>query len=76
MGVQVIGKTLIALGMLIAGVGLLLMFSDKIPFIGKLQGDINIRRDNFQLFVPVTSSIIVSVVLSLILWLFSQFKGK
>lgn len=73
---QPMGKMLVVVGVVIAGAGLVLMFFDKVPLIGKLPGDINIRRENFRFFFPITSSILISVLLSLILWLFSHFKGK
>lgn len=69
---QPMGRMLIVFGVVIAGIGLVLIFFDRIPFLGKLPGDINIRRENFQFFFPITSSIIVSAVL----WLFSYLKGK
>jgi len=73
---QTMGKMLVVFGVVIACAGLALMFFDKIPFLGKLPGDINIKRQNFQFYFPITSSTIISVVISVILWLFSQFKGK
>lgn len=73
---QPMGKMLVVAGSVIAGVGLVLMFFDKVPLIGKLPGDINIKRENFRFFFPITSSILISVILSLILWLFSHLKGK
>lgn len=73
---QPMGKMLVLAGLVFVGVGALLLFSDKIPFLGKLPGDISIKRENFQFFAPITTSIVLSVVASLLLWLFSQFKGK
>lgn len=73
---QPIGKMLVMCGVVVAGIGLVLMFSDKIPFLGKLPGDINIKRENFQFFFPITSGIIISIILSAALWLFSHIKGK
>ena len=73
---QLMGKTLVVLGVVIAGVGLALMFADKIPLLGKLPGDINIKRDNFRLFFPITSSVLISAVVSAVLWMLSHFKGK
>jgi hypothetical protein len=67
---------LVMCGVVVAGIGLVLMFSDKIPFLGKLPGDINIKRDSFQFFYPITSGIIISIILSAALWLFSHIKGK
>ncbi len=73
---QAIGKGLIVVGALVVILGLALMFSDKIPFLGKLPGDLSIKRGNFQLYVPITTSIVLSLVLSLILWVLAQFKGR
>lgn len=73
---QPLGKMLVVLGAVIAGFGVVLLFVEKIPFLGKLPGDINIKRENFLFFFPITSSVIISIVLSVILWLVSHFKGK
>lgn len=70
------GKMMVVVGAVVAGVGLVLMFFDKVPLVGKLPGDINIKRENFRLFFPITSSILISIILSVILWLFTHFKGK
>ena len=70
------GKALIVFGIVIIGIGALLMFVDKIPLIGKLPGDINIKKHNFQLFFPFTTSIVISLVLSGILWLISVLNKK
>jgi hypothetical protein len=67
---------LAAFGVVIAGVGFVLIFFDKIPLIGKLPGNINIKRENVQFFFPITSSVIISIIVSSILWLFSNLKGK
>ncbi len=71
-----LGKILIFLGVLLIAAGALFLFSEKIPFLGKLPGDITIKRENFQLFIPITSSIVLSVLLSVLLWLVSHFRGK
>ncbi len=73
---QPFGKMLILLGVVLLGVGLLLTVFDKIPFLGKLPGDIQIKRENFQFYFPITSSIIISVLLSLIFWAISYFSKK
>ena len=65
-----IGRALIILGLVIAGVGVLVAFADKIPWLGRLPGDIYVKRDNFSFYFPLTTSIVVSVVVSLILYLF------
>jgi hypothetical protein len=69
---QEIGKTLVIFGIILIGVGLLLTFFNKIPFLGKLPGDIFIQKKNFTFYFPVVTSILLSVVISLIFWLWSR----
>ena len=64
-----IGRFLIIAGLLIAGFGLLLTFTGKIPWLGRLPGDFFIRKENFTFYFPLATSIIVSVAITLILWL-------
>jgi len=73
---QPMGKILAVFGLVIAGLGVALIFFDKVPFLGKLPGDINIKRENFRFFFPITSSVIISIILSAVLWLIYHFKGK
>jgi hypothetical protein len=63
------GRLLIVLGLLIAGVGLLVTLG--LP-IGRLPGDFTIRRGNFTFYFPLATSIIASIVLTLIMMLFSR----
>jgi hypothetical protein len=58
------GRTLILIGILIAGIGLLISLG--VP-IGRLPGDIIVRRGNFSFYFPLTTSILVSVVLTLVM---------
>jgi len=69
------GKLLIVLGVILIVAGILVTYYDKIPFFGKLPGDISVERGNFRLFFPVTTSIIISVIVSIILALINRFKG-
>ena len=69
-----LGKGLILLGGVIAAAGVLLAFFPRIPFFGKLPGDILIKRENFTFFFPLASSIVVSILLSLILALIGRFR--
>jgi hypothetical protein len=71
-GVQYIGKFLILLGLIIAAIGGLLLFFEKIPWIGRLPGDIMIQRRNFTFYFPVVTSILLSVILTLIFWLIGR----
>jgi uncharacterized protein HemY len=65
---------LITVGMICLVAGILILNSDRIPFLGKLPGDIIIERENFKLFFPITTSILISVVLSLIVYLINRFR--
>jgi len=67
---------LIVFGLVIVVIGGLLMLYDKIPFLGKLPGDINIKKDNFQFYFPITTSIVISLILSVIVWLLSIINKK
>ncbi len=73
-----LGKLFIGVGVVIAVVGALLLLADRIPggshlfsWIGRLPGDFSIKRDNFSVFFPLGTSILLSVVLSLVLYLLS-----
>ena len=65
------GKMLIVLGVLLVIVGLGFMFADKIPYIGRLPGDIYIKREKFSFYFPLATSIIISIILTI---LFSIFR--
>ena len=71
---QEIGKLLLAAGGVLGLLGLVLLFADKIPFLGKLPGDIRIERENFKLYFPIVTSILLSVLVSIIIWLISHFR--
>ncbi len=68
-----ISRWLIIFGVLLVLLGLLWPFLQKIG-LGRLPGDIAIKRENFSLYFPLTTSILVSLVLTLLFWLFG--KGK
>jgi Protein of unknown function (DUF2905) len=67
-----IGRTLIILGIVIFGIGVLLTATEKIPFLGKLPGDILIKKDGFTLYFPLATSIVISILLTLLLRLFDR----
>jgi hypothetical protein len=71
-----IGKILVGLGALLMVVGVILLFVPKIPYLGKLPGDIHIKKDNFELYIPLATSLLLSVLLSGILWFISHFGKK
>jgi hypothetical protein len=67
-----LGKGLILIGLLIAAVGALLLFSGTIGWIGRLPGDITIRRGNYTFYFPLATCLIVSALLSLLIRLFRK----
>ncbi len=66
-----LGKTFIILGAVLLVVGVLLILKVQIPFIGRLPGDFFIKKENYSFYFPLTTSILVSIVLTL---LFSMFR--
>jgi len=62
-----LGKLLILFGAILIAVGALFALGAKIPWFGKLPGDIYIQKKNFTLFFPITTSILISIALSLIM---------
>lgn len=67
------GKILIMIGGIAVVAGLILMLIGKTP-LGRLPGDLVIRRDHFTFAFPLATSILISVVLSLIFWIVSRFR--
>jgi len=67
MWLQGIGKILILVGAFLAFFGLLLVFWQKIPLLGKLPGDILVQKGNLQFFFPVVTCLIISISLTIIL---------
>lgn len=67
-----IGKFLIILGLIILIVGLILTFVGRVPLIGKLPGDLVIERRNFVFYFPLGTSILLSIIISLIVYLVSR----
>jgi hypothetical protein len=69
--VDAVQRTLIIVGVVLVAIGLLWPWLGKLPF-GRLPGDILVRREQFSLFVPITSMVLLSLLLSLIVWLFRR----
>lgn len=67
--VQQAGRLLLFIGIVTAALGVLLMLSGRIPWIGRLPGDFLIERKNFTFYFPLATSVILSLLISLILWL-------
>lgn len=67
-----LGKTMITLGLLLVLAGVMVTFGARLPWLGKLPGDIMIKKESFNLYMPLTTSLLVSLVLSLFFWLFRR----
>ncbi len=68
------GKILIVIGAILILAGIIITWSDRIPFLGKLPGDFRIERENFKFYFPLTTSIILSIIISAILYLINRLK--
>ena len=66
-GFEGLGKILIIVGVAIAVFGLLLAFGVRIPWLGKLPGDIAIRKDSISFYFPVVSFLLLSILLTVII---------
>jgi hypothetical protein len=66
------GKILIIAGVVAIALGGLLLLSGKVPWLGRLPGDIIIERKNFTFYFPLGTSIILSVILTLLFWLIGR----
>ena len=71
-GFSSFGKILIIVGAVIVIVGVVLVFGAKIPWLGRLPGDFSFKGKNFTFYFPLGTSILISIVLTLVLWLFSK----
>jgi hypothetical protein len=67
-----LGKTLIVLGLLLAVVGVVLLLAGRLPWLGNLPGDISIQRERFSFYFPITTCILISVLISLVLYFFRR----
>ncbi|MCI0716869.1 MAG: DUF2905 domain-containing protein [Chlorobi bacterium] len=71
-----LGKYFIIIGAVILIIGVVFTLFPKLGFFGRLPGDIEIKRDNFTLYFPIVTCILISVALSLIFWLINLFIRK
>ncbi len=71
-GMDLLARMLIVFGVVLALLGGLLLLAGKIPFLGRLPGDIIIRRENWSFYFPLTTSILLSILLTLLLSLFGR----
>jgi hypothetical protein len=69
-----LGKLLLGLGIVLALLGVLLLLAPQLPWLGRLPGDIRIERPGFSFYFPLGTCILVSVVVSLLAWIFSRLR--
>lgn len=67
-----LGKMLIVFGVVLAAVGVVLLLAPKIPWLGKLPGDITYRGERFTFYFPLATCILLSAILSLLFYLFRR----
>ncbi len=67
-----LARMLIFLGILLIIIGGVILLANKIPGFGRLPGDIYIQKKNFSFYFPITTCIIISIILSIIFWLFRR----
>jgi hypothetical protein len=71
-GIDSLGKMLILFGVVLALLGGLLLLVGKVPFLGRLPGDIIVRRESWSFYFPLTTSIVISILLTLLFALFGR----
>ena len=67
-----IGRALVILGLVLVVVGVLISLVGKVPWLGRLPGDLHAQRGNWTFYFPLATSLLLSVVLSLLFWLFGR----
>ncbi len=71
---QHLGKYLLIIGVVVAIIGAAIwLLGDKLHWFGNLPGDVRVERENFKFYFPVTTMILLSIVLSVLLWIFRRF---
>lgn len=69
-----IGKILVLVGILVVLIGLVIWLGgDKLSWLGRLPGDIRIEKENLRLYFPITTMVLLSIFLSLVVWLIRRF---
>ena len=71
---QPLGRALVVFGIILTLCGVALLVAPNIHWLGRLPGDILIRRERFAFYFPLTSCLLASVLLSLLLWLAGRFR--
>lgn len=73
-GLEPLGRALLIIGVILVGVGLVLVLAPKIPFLGRLPGDLRFGRDGLTVYVPLGSMIVLSILVSVVLSLIGRSR--
>lgn len=75
-GLENLGRVLLVVGLVLAAVGLLLVLGGRLPFFGRLPGDIAVQRDNVSCFFPIATMVVLSLLLTLVVNLVLWFMRR
>lgn len=67
-----LGRWLVVLGLVLAAIGVVLLFADRLPWLGRLPGDIRIERGNVRVYFPLATCLLISVIVTILLNLFRR----
>lgn len=71
-GLAPLGRSLVILGVVIAAIGAVLIVGPRIPFLGRLPGDIRIERDGMTIYIPLATMLLVSIIASVVIGLLNR----
>jgi len=72
--VHALARTLILVGLILIALGVVVRFFPSLPMLGKLPGDLRIERPGVRLYVPLTTCLVLSALISLVVWLVQKLK--
>jgi hypothetical protein len=71
-----VGRLLVVVGLVVVAAGLLFMVADRVPFLGRLPGDLHWERDGVQVYAPLATGLVISVVISVLLTLVTNVLNR
>ncbi len=71
-GLEPLGRSLVVLGVVIAAIGAVLIVGPRIPYLGRLPGDLRIERDGLTIYIPLATMLLVSIIASVVLGLLNR----
>jgi hypothetical protein len=73
-GLEPVGRALLILGVVLVAVGLVLVLAPRIPFLGRLPGDITIQRGGVTIYIPLATMVVLSILLSVVVSLLGRSR--